>query len=98
MQIRLSPEARQWLQGRHDAVTLRVSPRHGCCGGTAGVPVAEPGTPVDPAAFQRVVVDGITVFLAPELESGEAFTIRVEGFLGLKRLFVEGATLSAGKE
>ncbi len=98
MDIRLSSDARNWLQGRYDAVTLRVSPRHGCCGGTAGVPVAEPGPPENEAAFRRFDVDGITVYLAAELESEQAYTIRVEGFWGLRRLFVEGAALSAGKE
>ncbi|MCC5858344.1 MAG: hypothetical protein JJT90_09330 [Ectothiorhodospiraceae bacterium] len=98
MEIRFSSDAREWLRGRHDAITLRISPRHGCCGGTAGVPVAEPGSPEDQAAFRRYDADGITVYLAPELEWEQAYTIRVEGFLGLKRLFVEGAALSAGRE
>ncbi|MCC5809606.1 MAG: hypothetical protein JJU06_04455 [Ectothiorhodospiraceae bacterium] len=98
MVIRFSPEARQWLQGRHAAVTVRVSTRHGCCGGAAGVPVVEPGLPEKPSAYRQLGVDGITVYLAPELESNDAYTIRVEGFLGLKRLFVDGATLSSGKE
>lgn len=96
--IRLSSEARRWLQGRHDAITLRVSTRHGCCGGKAGVPVAEPGRPRDASSYRRVDVDGISVYLDTELDPEQTYIVRAEGFMGLKRLFVEGAALSAGKE
>ncbi len=96
--IRVSAEARAWLADRGGVVTLRLSPRHGCCGGAAGVPVAEPGPPSARGDFTRQDVDGLAVYLPVALQRTDTLTIRLDGFLGMKRLFVDGAPLSAGKE
>ncbi len=76
---------------------LRVSPRHGCCGGLAGVPVAEPGPPEDGSGYRCERFGEIDVYIAPALEEAGVLTIRLEGVPGLRRLFVEGADLSGSR-
>ncbi|WP_318262601.1 CC/Se motif family (seleno)protein [Spiribacter roseus] len=90
--VRIDPRARRWLTGHGGAVTLRSAPRHGCCGGTARLPVAEPGPPAsaDADAYRLKTVDGIHVYLAAPLAEGvQTLTVRLEGLLGWHRLFVE---------
>ena len=96
--IRLDPAARDWLLAREGAVTLRRSVRHGCCGGSAAVPVAEPGVPASTQDYAAREVNGIKVFLAAGLQREGELHIRLEGFLGMKRLFVEGAGLASAGE
>jgi len=98
LDIRFSREAHAWLTGVHGAVTLRISRRLGCCGGAAGVPVAEPGPPASASAWERYEIAGITVYVAPELAANQTYLIRAEGFWRFRRLFVEGASLTPGKE
>ncbi|MFA9460314.1 CC/Se motif family (seleno)protein [Thiohalorhabdus methylotrophus] len=95
-EVRLHPNAARWVAERGGTLTLRSSPRNGCCGGTAHLTVAEPGRPEDPADWEVRTVDGVTVYLDPAL-AGQAgpFTVRAEGLLGWRRLFVE---LSASGE
>ena len=88
--VRLDPAAARWLAKQGDAVTLRASPRHGCCGGTAPLPVAELGAPGDPAGWPVHEIAGITVYLDPTLPvAGGMLTVQVEGFARWQRLFVE---------
>ncbi|MCP1676691.1 hypothetical protein J2T57_003862 [Natronocella acetinitrilica] len=60
--------------------------------------MAEPGAPGANADCTRQVVDGVAVYLPRALQIEEAIIIRLQGFFGMKRLFVEGVGLSAGKE
>jgi hypothetical protein len=77
--------------GGHPLV-LRLSPRHGCCGGQALVPVAEVGPPAEPDRY-RVIDDGpVTCFVDRRL-GAEAAGWRVDA-VGLgrwRRLQLEGA-------
>ncbi|WP_440997694.1 CC/Se motif family (seleno)protein [Arhodomonas sp. SL1] len=91
MAIRLTEQAREWICHRGGRVTVRLSPRHGCCGGGARVAVAEAAAPANPAAFVHEECEGVSVALDPDL-AGEDLLIDVEGMLGLKRLFVEGSS------
>jgi hypothetical protein len=45
--VTLTPEALAYVRERGGALTVRPSPRHGCCGGTVDVPLAEVGPPAD---------------------------------------------------
>lgn len=92
--VHITTRARDWLQRGDGAVTIRTSVRHGCCGGSAAVPVAEPGSPRHGADWQRVDVDGVAVWLAPGFEDTITLTVRLEGLWGLRRLFVDGADIS----
>lgn len=91
----LTREARDWLARRGGAVTLRRSRRHGCCGGGAGVAVADAGVPTQPESHHRLEVDGVFVYLAPELFPVDGCTVRLEKLLGVRRLFVDGVDLAA---
>jgi hypothetical protein len=88
--VSLSAEARDWLLGRGGEVMLRTSPRHGCCGGHAAVPVAEAGAPRSPEGYTVQEVDGVRVYVERALDNGP-YRIDLEGFLSLRRLTVEGA-------
>jgi hypothetical protein len=78
------------LAGR--PLVLRASPRHGCCGGHALVPVAEVGPPREPARY-RLVEDGpVRCFVDPRLGSQPAgWRVDAVGFGRWRRLHLEGA-------
>ena len=88
--LSLSPKAREWLLARGGEVTLRGSPRHGCCGGHAEVPVAEAGAPRVREDYTEQEIDSVRVYVQRGLDSGP-YRIGLEGFLRLHRLTVEGA-------
>ncbi len=87
---RLTPAAVEHLAGR--PLLIRVSPRHGCCGGHALLPVAEVGTPDDPDGYRTEAVDGVVCFIDPTLgdDLGD-WTIEVYGIGRWKRLQIDGA-------
>jgi hypothetical protein len=91
--IDISEDARRWLARRAGAMVIRVSPRHGCCGGLAGVPVAEPGMPTDPSGYRHERLGGIDVYIDLRLDTAGALAIRLESLAGRGRLFVDGAQL-----
>lgn len=96
-EVRLDTEAVRWVSGQGGVVTLRPSPRHGCCGGTAILPVAEARRPDHPADWLVQTIDGITVYVDPAMAAHPGvLTVRAEGFLRWRRLFVEGTGLNAG--
>jgi len=93
-EIRIEPEARAFIAGRGGAVTLRGSRRHGCCGGTAFVPVAEAGAPRDTEGYRAVEVDGITVFVEADVAAGpEPLVIGVDAMWRWQRLRVDGTAI-----
>ena len=96
--ITIADEARAWLGKREAALIVRNATRNGCCGGSAGVPVVEPGKPRDINDYRVMEVDGIAVYLDPRITISNPLTVRLESFMGLRRLFVEGAELSSGRE
>jgi hypothetical protein len=92
--IHVEPAAREYLQSRGGAVTLRGSRRHGCCGGTAFVPVAEPGPPDEPEHYQEHDVDGITVYLERDVAVGpEPLEVGLDELWRWQRLRVEGTAI-----
>ncbi|MEQ6885456.1 CC/Se motif family (seleno)protein [Salicola sp. Rm-C-2C1-2] len=96
--ITIADEARAWLLAGEAALIVRNATRNGCCGGSAGVPVAEPGIPCDIDDYRVIEVDGIAVHLDPGITISKPLTVRLESFLGLRHLFVEGAELASGRD
>jgi hypothetical protein len=93
-EIRIEARARDFLEAHGGAVTLRGSRRHGCCGGTAFVPVAEPGPPDEPECFRAHEVDGITVYLEPDVVVGPGpLVIGLDELWRWQRLRVEGTAI-----
>ena len=87
--ITLTGAAREWLSGQGGEVVLRLSTRHGCCGGQAAVPVAEPGAPRVADGYTEHEIEGIRVHVADGLGPGP-YHIDVEGLFRWRRLVVEG--------
>lgn len=81
-----------YLRRHGGDLTVRSSPRHGCCGGTVAVPVAEAGVPRDAAAYVLEACEGVRVYLERELldASDGPLRIELEGFGPWRRLWVSG--------
>jgi hypothetical protein len=90
----LTPAAVEHLAGR--PLVLRASPRHGCCGGHALVPVAEVGPPVDPDRYQRLDDGPVVCFVERGIgPPAAAWQVDAVGFGRWRRLYLDGAdTLS----
>lgn len=85
--------ARALLAGR--PVHVRSSRRHGCCGGAASVPVAEPGLPAALDDVVRFDVSGIEVYVDRGLLGAYgSWTIDTDGFARWRRLVVLGLPVS----
>lgn len=87
--------ARGHLAGR--PAVLRASPRHGCCGGTALVPVVEIVDVVDgdvgAGDYDVVEVDGVEVHVDRRLgHDVGGWTIDLDGLLRWRRLVVREAS------
>lgn len=82
-----------YLQRQGGALTIRSSPRHGCCGGTVALPVAEAGAPRDPAAYEVEEHEGVRVYIERDLRDAAdgPLQIALEGFGPWRRLWVSGA-------
>jgi len=90
--IDISSEAAEHIRQRGGVLTLRASPRHGCCGGRVEMPIVELATP-ESEGFVREDRGEVTLFVeAPLAESlREPVRVGLDKMLGLKKLFVEGA-------
>lgn len=97
MAIEVTARAREWLRKKGGVATVRLSPRQGCCGGRADIAVAEARSPDEPERFTRLELEGVTLHIDPTLVD-QGLRIDVEGFLGLKHLFVEGVSPTRSKE
>ena len=97
LDIEMTPEARDWVARQGGRMMIRASTRHGCCGGSASVPVVDLGEPRNLDGYVSEIKEGIRVYLADDLRVEHPLTVRLEGFLGFRRLFVDGIELAAGK-
>jgi hypothetical protein len=87
----LTAAAVEHLAGR--PLVLRASPRHGCCGGHALVPVAEVGPPADPDRYHRIEDGPVDCLVDPALDTELVGDWRVDA-VGLgpwRRLYLDGA-------
>jgi len=97
MTIEVTPRAREWLRRKGGVATVRLSPRHGCCGGRADIAVAEARPPDWPERYVRLELEGVTLHVDSTLVD-QQLTVDVEGFLGLGHLFVAGASPTRANE
>ncbi|MBR9906320.1 MAG: hypothetical protein GYB15_22165 [Gammaproteobacteria bacterium] len=93
--IDIGSKALDFIQQRGGVLTVRLSPRHGCCGGLANVAVAEASAPKDPSLYQRHSDEDITLFIATEL-AYQGLRVDVEGFWKLRHLYVDGSYPRSG--
>ncbi|WP_299312127.1 CC/Se motif family (seleno)protein [uncultured Halomonas sp.] len=92
MAIAISRRAREFIQRKGSVVTVRLAPRHGCCGGMASLAVADAVEPDDPAGYRHLEREGIRVYLAPELVD-EGLSVDLGGWGIFRHLYVDGAPL-----
>jgi len=86
----LTSAAVEYLAGR--PLVLRASPRHGCCGGHAFVPVAEVGPPKEPDRYDLVETGSVTCFIDPSLDSQpDTWRVDAVGFGRWRRLHLDDA-------
>ncbi|HRP74754.1 MAG TPA: CC/Se motif family (seleno)protein [Rhodocyclaceae bacterium] len=87
--IHISAAACDWLQKNGGVLTVRLSTRHGCCGGAAAVPVAEARRPDHAEQFVEEDISGVTTLVAHELRD-TPLSIGIDGFGRWRRLSVQG--------
>lgn len=87
--LRITEAARAWLVANGGMLTLRTTTRHGCCGGSAGVPVAEARMPDDPAGMEHSDEAGLRIWREHSLAE-VALLVDIDGFGRWQRLVVEG--------
>ena len=91
----VTASAHALLAGR--SVHIRSSRRHGCCGGAASVPVAEPGAPESLDGVVHFEVSGTVVYVDPDvLGTDNDWVIDTDGFARWRRLVVLGLDLAPG--
>lgn len=90
--LQLGDGVATYLRRHGGTLTIRASPRHGCCGGTVAVPVAETGAPRDPARYDVAEFEGARVYVAQDLLPHVIGPVRIEleGFGPWRRLCVTG--------
>lgn len=89
--IEITSSAKAFIRQQGGVVTVRFSPRYGCCGGSASVAVAEASSPADPSPYQRYCDQAITLFIDPAL-AHQRLRVDIEGFWKLRHLYVDGAS------
>ncbi|MCA1771860.1 MAG: hypothetical protein LC677_04225 [Halomonas sp.] len=92
--IDISSNALDFIKQHGGVVTVRLSPKYGCCGGSANVAVAEASAPKDPSLYQNHRDEDITLYIAQEL-AYQGLRIDVEGFWKLRHLYVDGLPLQS---
>ena len=92
LNIMIDREAKAYLIKHDSALALRVSPRHGCCGGTVFLPIAEPGMIQGSELWPVTEQDGIRIYVEPgmDLPDGTHLRIGIDKLLMMTRLWVEG--------
>ncbi|MBR2514344.1 MAG: hypothetical protein IKE45_10040 [Halomonas sp.] len=90
--IDIDNNAIDFIKQQGGVVTVRLSPRRGCCGGLANLAVAEAQPPDDPRHYHHHTQDSISIYIAPEL-AAQGLRIGVEGWWKLRHLYVDGADI-----
>ena len=96
LKVTIDDDACAFLEKHESSLTLRASPRHGCCGGTVFLPVAEAGIPRDSENWASVEHNAIRIYIEPGLDIPDNTHIRVglDKLLMFNHLWVEGLTPS----
>lgn len=90
--IDIDNNALDFIKQHGGVVTVRFSPKHGCCGGLTNVAVAETNSPSDATLYQRHRYQNITLFIDPAL-AYQGLNVEVEGLWKLRHLYINGLPL-----
>lgn len=90
----ISPEALRYISDNGGEVMIRLSPRNGCCGGTAWLPVIDLGRPRQAESYKAIHYDGVVVHVDQEIVRSMDTRLRigVDGMWRWRKLWVEGAS------
>lgn len=93
-EVRLTPEARDYIREKGGALTLRSTLRHGCCGGRVELVKAEAEQPRFDAGFRSLSLDGVTVHAEEGLleEFEGPIEVGLDRLMGLRSLYVSGTS------
>jgi len=87
--LSFSPEALEHAKASGKPLYLDLPPVIGCCIQIRECPAVRTGIPHQPQAYQKTVIDGITVYIPNEFPDVD-LTIGLSSFLGFKRLVIDG--------
>jgi hypothetical protein len=91
--VSIVPDALAALKQKYGAaVTIRTTPRHGCCGGKVLLPVVEPGKPEQSDIWQKIEVDGVEIYYEPgiDIPLGASLKIGMEKLFVWQKFWIEG--------
>jgi hypothetical protein len=88
--VTISAEALAFIRRSGHPIVLEL-PRmvRGCCFDFQEGPSVRVGEPPEPASYERTVFDGATMYVPRDLPD-LPLEVRLQRFLGLRRLVVEG--------
>lgn len=89
--FQIDAKSAAYIRTQGAALTIRQSPRHGCCGGTVLLPIAELGSPPSAAGWHVYQQEGISIYLSGDLALAEGAQLRigVDRLLGLHNVWLE---------
>ena len=98
--LTITDAAADYVRSKRGVLTLRTSPRHGCCGGTVDLATADTEPPTNRQAYIQVEQRGLTVYVHRGLVRFNASPIRVDldqlwlwTSFCIQSLYVQGAEL-----
>lgn len=92
--LSIDDEAADYARGLGGVLTIRPSPRHGCCGGRVDLASVDTERPADTEAYVNVGQSGLTVYVHRSFVALNDTPLHVglDQLLGWKSLYVEGAS------
>lgn len=92
--IEILPDAARYILEHGGHVFIRPSPRHGCCGGKAYVPVVDLGESRASGQYQNLILGDVSVHLHKEVEFTARLVIGIDGIWKWQKLWIEGTQIT----
>lgn len=92
--IEIDDSALDFIKQQGGVITIRLSPKHGCCGGSANLAVAEARCPDETQTYLHHIQDDIAIYIVPVL-TNENLRIGTEGWWKFRRLYVDGIAVQS---
>ncbi len=94
VRLHLDDDAAAYAREQGGVLTIRPSPRHGCCGGRVDLATVGTEPPADAAAYLTDERQGVTVYVHRRFVAlaDEPLHVGLDRLLGWRSLYVEGAS------
>ncbi len=94
LDLSIDDEAAAYARAQGGVLTIRPSPRHGCCGGRVDLATVDTEPPADVEAYVNDERQGLTVYVHRSFVTLNDTPLHVglDQLLGWKSLYVEGAS------